>query len=98
MIKGPAINYDKNKFLKKPKIITAIGMFYDLEEPNKFISDAADSLHKDGIFIAQLMCLKQMIENQNFNDVFSMPLLRAIFCPNSNRRYIFIPNSLKINI
>ena len=25
--------------LKKPKIITAIGMFYDLEEPNKFIKD-----------------------------------------------------------
>ena len=26
--------------LEKPKIITAIGMFYDLEEPNKFIRDA----------------------------------------------------------
>ena len=30
--------------LKKPKIITAIGMFYDLEFPNEFIKDAADSL------------------------------------------------------
>ena len=46
-----------NKLFKKnnlniPKIITAIGMFYDLEEPNKFIKDAADSLSNDGIFIA----------------------------------------------
>ena len=41
---------EKNN-LDKPKIITAIGMFYDLEEPNKFIKDAADSLHENGIFI-----------------------------------------------
>ena len=27
--------------LPKPKIITAIGMFYDLEDPKKFIRDAA---------------------------------------------------------
>ena len=26
MIKGPAINYDKNKFLKKPKIIKRINV------------------------------------------------------------------------
>ena len=35
------------KKLKKPKIITAIGMFYDLEEPNKFIKDAAESLDEN---------------------------------------------------
>ena len=55
--------------LKKPKIITAIGMFYDLEEPNVFIKDAADSLHNDGIFIAQLMCLKSMIEKNDLGNI-----------------------------
>ena len=35
-------------------------MFYDLEEPNKFIKDASLALHDDGIFIAQLMCLKSI--------------------------------------
>ncbi len=46
----------------KPKIITAIGMFYDLENPSQFIADVAKVLHPDGIFVAQLMCLKQTIE------------------------------------
>ena len=55
--------------LRKPKIITAIGMFYDLEEPNKFIKDAADSLDENGIFIAQLMCLKSMIEKNDLGNI-----------------------------
>ena len=55
--------------LQKPKIITAIGMFYDLEDPNKFIKDAADSLHKEGIFVAQLMCLKSMIEKNDLGNI-----------------------------
>ena len=50
------------KKLKKPKVITAIGMFYDLEDPNKFIKDSVSALDDKGIFIAQLMCLKSMIE------------------------------------
>ena len=57
------------KKLKKPKIITAIGMFYDLEEPNKFIKDAAESLDENGIFIAQLMCLKSMIEKNDLGNI-----------------------------
>jgi len=55
--------------LKKPKIITAIGMFYDLENPNEFIKDAADSLDDNGIFIAQLMCLKSMIEKNDLGNI-----------------------------
>ena len=55
--------------LGKPKIITAIGMFYDLEEPNKFIKDAADSLDKNGIFVAQLMCLKSMVEKNDLGNI-----------------------------
>ncbi len=50
--------------LQRPlaKIITAIGMFYDLPDPNQFIADIANVLHPDGIFIAQLMCAKQMYQ------------------------------------
>ena len=59
----------KKNGLRKPKIITAIGMFYDLEEPNKFIKDAADSLDENGIFIAQLMCLKSMIEKNDLGNI-----------------------------
>ena len=75
----------KNK-LKKPKIITAIGMFYDLEKPSKFISDAARALDDDGIFIAQLMCLNSMIEENDLGNIchehlefYSYPSLKFLF-------------------
>ena len=45
----------------KARVITAIGCFYDLENPNQFIADVAKVLHPEGVFIAQLMCLKQML-------------------------------------
>ncbi|MDB4786228.1 class I SAM-dependent methyltransferase [bacterium] len=48
--------------LGKAKVITAIGMFYDLEDPNKFIGDVAKALHANGIFVCQLMCLKQTLD------------------------------------
>ena len=47
--------------MKKAKIITALGMMYDLESPNDFVRDVALALHSDGVFIAQLMCLSNMI-------------------------------------
>ncbi len=48
---------------------TALGMFYDLEEPNKFIKDIALSLKPNGIFVAQLMCLKSMLEKNDFGNI-----------------------------
>jgi NDP-4-keto-2,6-dideoxyhexose 3-C-methyltransferase len=82
----------KNK-LKKPKIITAIGMFYDLEEPNKFIKDAADSLDEKGIFIAQLMCLKTMIEK---NDVGNVCHEHIEFYSLKSLKFLFEGNGLEI--
>jgi NDP-4-keto-2,6-dideoxyhexose 3-C-methyltransferase len=54
---------------RKAKVITACGMFYDLEDPNQFIEDVSLVLHREGVFIAQLMCLKNMI---NCNDIGNM--------------------------
>ena len=54
---------------KKAKIITAIGMFYDMEDPNQFIRDAARALSEDGIFIAQLMCLRPMMEKNDVGNI-----------------------------
>jgi hypothetical protein len=81
------------KRLKKPKIITAIGMFYDLEEPNKFIKDAADSLHEDGIFIAQLMCLKSMMEK---NDVGNICHEHIEFYSLKSIKFLFEKNGMEI--
>mgnify|MGYP001350600894 CR=1 FL=1 len=83
----------KKNSLKKPKIITAIGMFYDLENPNKFIRDAANSLHDDGIFIAQLMCLKSMIDK---NDIGNICHEHIEFYSLKSLKYLFENNGLEI--
>ncbi len=70
----------------KAKVITAIGMFYDLEDPNKFIKDAQKALADDGIFIAQLMCLASMIEKNDLGNIchehleyYSLDSLKYLF-------------------
>ena len=82
----------KNK-LKKPKLITAIGMFYDLENPSKFISDAAKSLDDDGVFIAQLMCLDDMIKK---NDLGNICHEHLEFYSYKSLKYLFEKNGFKI--
>ena len=79
--------------LKKPKIITAIGMFYDLENPNKFIEDSALALDSNGIFIAQLMCLKSMIEK---NDLGNICHEHIEFYSLKSLKYLFERNGLEI--
>ena len=79
--------------LKKPKIITAIGMFYDLEDPNKFIRDSAIALDDDGIFIAQLMCLKSMIVK---NDLGNICHEHIEFYSLRSLKYLFEQNGLEI--
>ncbi len=54
---------------KKAKVITAIGMFYDMEDPNQFIRDAASALQEDGVFVAQLMCLKNMLDTNDVGNI-----------------------------
>lgn len=54
---------------KKAKVITAIGMFYDMEDPNQFIGDAAKALTDDGVFVAQLMCLKNMLDTNDVGNI-----------------------------
>jgi len=92
-------SYDKlkkiltKKKLNKPKIITAIGMFYDLEDPNKFIKDSARALNDNGIFIAQLMCLKSMMEK---NDLGNICHEHIEFYSLKSLKYLFEKNGLEI--
>lgn len=83
----------ENKILKKPKLITAIGMFYDLENPGKFISDAAKCLDDNGIFIAQLMCLNSMIEKNDLGNICHEHLEFYSF---KSLKYLFENNGFKI--
>jgi len=77
----------------KAKVITAIGMFYDMEDPNQFIRDAAAVLRDDGVFIAQLMCLKNMLDT---NDVGNICHEHLEFYSLSSLEYLFARNELEI--
>ncbi|MCR4284915.1 MAG: class I SAM-dependent methyltransferase [archaeon] len=54
---------------KKAKIITAISMFYDLENPNQFLKDIKECLDKDGLFVIQQNYLVTMLEQNAFDNI-----------------------------
>ena len=54
---------------KKAKVVCAIGMFYDLDDPISFVSDIEKVLDDDGIFVAQLMTLAPMLEKNDLGNI-----------------------------
>jgi hypothetical protein len=54
---------------QKPKIITSIAMFYDLENPHAFVADIKDSLHEEGIWVLELSYLPTMLEINSFDTI-----------------------------
>lgn len=54
---------------KKAKIITAISMFYDLDDPNTFLENIVKILHEDGVFIIQQNYLVDMLQNNAFDNI-----------------------------
>ncbi len=89
--------WDADKYFARgcqpAKVITACGMFYDLDDPNLFIADVARALHKDGIFIAQLMCLGNMI---NTCDVGNLAHEHLEFYTLQSLEYLFDKHGLEI--
>lgn len=68
------------------KAITAIGMFYDMEDPNPFVRDVALALAPDGLFVAQLMCVKQTLAKRDVGnfahehlEFYTLRSLEALF-------------------
>lgn len=53
---------------KKVKAVTAIAMFYDLDDPNAFVADVKKVLHPDGIFIIQMSYLPLMLSQNAFDN------------------------------
>lgn len=54
---------------EKAKIITSIAMFYDLDEPNKFVADIVNCLHPEGVWIIQMSYLPSMLEQNAFDNI-----------------------------
>ena len=62
--------YAKTRYgKKKAKIITSIAMFYDLDNPNAFVSDIYKILDKDGLWIIQMSYLPLMLKQLAFDNI-----------------------------
>ena len=81
------------KKYQKLKVVSAIGMFYDLEDPSKFIKHAADALDEDGIFVAQLMCSHSMFKTNDLGNICHEHLEYYSY---NSLKYLFEKNGLKI--
>ena len=51
------------------KAITSIAMFYDLEDPNSFVSDIVNCLDQDGIWVIQMAYIIPMLELNAFDNI-----------------------------
>jgi len=58
-----------NKVNKRAKIITTIAMFYDLEDPHKFIDDLNAVLDTEGLWIIQMSYLPLMLKQLAFDNI-----------------------------
>lgn len=54
---------------KKAKIVTTVAMFYDLDDPNSFVSDIKDILDNDGVWLCQLMTARPMLDTNDLGNV-----------------------------
>lgn len=78
---------------RKAKVITAVGMFYDTDDPNQFIEDASKVLDFNGVFVAQLMCLRNMLE---CNDVSNLCAEHLLYFSLKSLHYLFNRHGLEI--
>ena len=68
--------FDADRFLadpelrtRRPKVITSIAMFYDLEEPRKFVDDIRRIMHPDGVWVVQMSYLPLMLKQNDFGNI-----------------------------
>ncbi len=62
-------SYFKKMKEKKADIITVISCFYDIENPNIFLSDLVKILHSEGILIIQQNYLVGMLKQNAFDNI-----------------------------
>jgi ribosomal protein L36 len=59
----------KYKIIKKFKIITALSVFYDIENPNKFLQDVYNILDDNGVFLLEHADLFSIVKNKMFDTI-----------------------------
>jgi len=70
----------------KFKVITAIAMFYDLDDPNSFLQDIYECLEDDGLFVIQMSYLPLMLKQLAFDNIlmehicyYSLTVLKKLY-------------------
>ena len=53
----------------RPSLVTSIAMFYDLEEPNRFVADIKEVMRRDGLWIVQMSYLPLMLKQNAFDNI-----------------------------
>jgi len=53
----------------RPKIVTSIAMFYDLEDPNRFVQDVKAVMHPDGLWVVQMSYLPLMLKTNEIGNI-----------------------------
>lgn len=68
--------FDADRFLAdpdirgyRPRVVTSIAMFYDLEDPHRFVADVRRILHPDGVWIVQMSYLPLMLKQNDFGNI-----------------------------
>jgi NDP-4-keto-2,6-dideoxyhexose 3-C-methyltransferase len=61
--------HDSQLSAYRPKIITSIAMFYDLEDPKQFVSDIKAVLHPNGLWIVQMSYLPMMLKQNEVGNI-----------------------------
>jgi len=54
---------------ERAKAITAVAMFYDIDDPNSFVRDIQEILHPEGLFIIQMAYLPTMLAQNAFDNI-----------------------------
>lgn len=54
---------------RRPRIVTSIAMFYDLEDPNRFVRDVKAVMHPDGLWIVQMSYLPLMLKTNEIGNI-----------------------------
>jgi len=54
---------------RRPRIVTSIAMFYDLEDPNKFVSDIKKVMDPNGLWVMQMSYLPLMLQQNDFGNI-----------------------------
>jgi SAM-dependent methyltransferase len=54
---------------RRPKIVTSIAMFYDLEDPNAFVADVKSVMDPDGLWVVQMSYLPLMLKTNDIGNI-----------------------------